>query len=640
LRAIPPEPVRGDSFPSAGSCLLCGEDAASRPCGTLKESFIVTPFEKLGLSADLLRAIAEQGYTEPTPIQAQAIPVVLAGRDLLAAAQTGTGKTAGFTLPMLQLLTNGTAPQGGKSARHPVRALVLVPTRELAAQVQESVRDYGRHLKLRAAVIFGGVGFQPQADELKRGVDIVVATPGRLLDHIAQETIDLSHVKILVLDEADRMLDMGFIHDIRRVLGHLPAERQNLLFSATFPEAVRTLANGFMRDPATVEVAPPNVPIELIRQVVHPVDKERKRHLLAHLVKTNDWHQVLVFTRTKHGANRLVEDLERDGIEAAAIHGNKSQPQRTKALKRFKDNELQVLVATDIAARGIDIEGLPHVVNYDLPQVAEDYVHRIGRTGRAGEPGHAVSLVCAEDRAQLRDIEKLTSRTIKQEIVAGFEPNASGAQESAPAQEQRRRQRNQRPQRGAGGNQPAPAGAAAPAGQRQSQRRRGRGGQQPSGPRAEGQQPSAPRSDGQQPQRPASGGQPQPRRGKQGGQQQPRGNGNAQQPQQRGRDGQQQRQRRGNSIGAQPSNRGRPGGGQQQPFGRGEKGRPGQQGQQRPALAALPFEDEQARLKREQLEYHRRQQAASGEEEQPSTPKPKKAKALSALFTAVRRKFT
>ena len=368
----------------------------------------------------MLRAIAEEGYTQPTPIQAQAIPAVLAGRDLLGAAQTGTGKTASFTLPMLQLLAR--TKVGLSSTRHPVRSLVLVPTRELAVQVQESVCAYGRHLKLRAAVIYGGVGFKPQADVLRRTVDIVVATPGRLLDHVEQKTIDLRQVEILVLDEADRMLDMGFIHDIRRVLALLPAERQNLLFSATFPDAVRTLAAGFMRDPVTVEVARRNTPIELIGQVVHPVDKDRKRELLAHLVNTNDWQQVLVFTRTKHGANRLSEQLERDGIEASAIHGNKSQPQRMRALKRFKDCELQVLVATDIAARGLDIEALPHVVNYDLPHVPEDYVHRIGRTGRAGEPGLAVSLLSSEDRHLLRDIERLIDRSIEQQVVPGFEP--------------------------------------------------------------------------------------------------------------------------------------------------------------------------------------------------------------------------
>src|SRR5689334_14576324 len=388
---------------------------------------------------ELLRAVAEQGYTEPTPIQAQAIPVVLSGRDLLGAAQTGTGKTAGFTLPLLQRLA--TAGQTGTSpARHPVRALILVPTRELAAQVQDSVRNYGKYHKVRSTAIFGGVGFNPQAEQLKRGVDIVVATPGRLLDHVEQRTIDLRKVEVLVLDEADRMLDMGFIPDIRRVLALLPKERQNLLFSATFPDEIRKLTNSFMRSPVTVEVAPRNKPVELISQVVYPVHQTRKRELLSHLVKTNNWHQVLVFTRTKHGANRLAQQLERDGIESDAIHGNKSQGARTRALKRFKDNQLQVLVATDIAARGIDIDALPHVVNYDLPHVAEDYVHRIGRTGRAGASGQAVSLVSGEDRSLLSAVERLINRRIEQKVVAGFEP---GSQSQAPAQ-QREPQRHQR----------------------------------------------------------------------------------------------------------------------------------------------------------------------------------------------------
>ncbi|HSE01623.1 MAG TPA: DEAD/DEAH box helicase [Burkholderiales bacterium] len=401
-----------------------------------------TSFENLGLSAELLRAVAEQGYTEPTPIQAQAIPIVLSGRDLLGAAQTGTGKTAGFTLPLLQRLATG-ANSSASPARHPVRALILVPTRELAAQVQESVRAYGRHLKVRSTVIFGGVGFNPQAMELRRGVDIVVATPGRLLDHVEQRTIDLRQVEVLVLDEADRMLDMGFIPAIRRILALLPAKRQNLLFSATFPDEIRKLAGSFMRDPATVEVAPRNRPIELISQVAYPVHRDRKRELLAHLVKTGDWHQVLVFTRTKHGANRLAQQLERDGIEADAIHGNKSQPARTRALKRFKDNELQVLVATDIASRGLDIEELPHVVNYDLPHVAEDYVHRIGRTGRAGASGEAVSLVSGEDRPLFAAIERLINRRIEQRTIAGFEPGSS-YHAAPPRQEPHRQQRHER----------------------------------------------------------------------------------------------------------------------------------------------------------------------------------------------------
>ncbi|HZT62109.1 MAG TPA: DEAD/DEAH box helicase [Burkholderiales bacterium] len=380
----------------------------------------------------MLRAVAEQGYTQPTPIQSQGIPVVLAGRDLLAAAQTGTGKTAGFTLPMLQLL-------GQKPLDHQKpRALVLVPTRELAAQVEEAVRTYGKHVDPRTALICGGVGFTPQVEELRRGADIVVATPGRLLDHSGEGTIDLSKVEILVLDEADRMLDMGFIHDIRRVLALLPAKRQNLLFSATFPDEVRKLAAGFMHDPVTVEVAPRNTPVELIDQIAHPVNQDRKRALLAHLVKSGNWQQVLVFTRTKHGANRLAEQLERDGIQTAAIHGNKSQPQRMKALQRFKDCELQVLVATDIAARGIDIESLPHVVNYDLPHVPEDYVHRIGRTGRAGESGQAVSLVSGEDRGYFRDIERLIGRKIEQQVVPGFEPGSSYHSAQPPQPQQQR----------------------------------------------------------------------------------------------------------------------------------------------------------------------------------------------------------
>jgi ATP-dependent RNA helicase RhlE len=369
---------------------------------------------------------------------------VLSGRDLLGAAQTGTGKTAGFTLPLLQRLATG-ANSSTSPARHPVRALILVPTRELAAQVQESVRAYGRHLKVRSTVVFGGVGFNPQATELRRGVDIVVATPGRLLDHVEQRTIDLRQVEVLVLDEADRMLDMGFIPAIRRILALLPARRQNLLFSATFPDEIRKLAGSFMRDPATVEVAPRNRPIELISQVAYPVHRDRKRELLAHLVKAGDWRQVLVFTRTKHGANRLAQQLERDGIEADAIHGNKSQPARTRALKRFKDNELQVLVATDIASRGLDIEELPHVVNYDLPHVAEDYVHRIGRTGRAGASGEAVSLVCAEDRPLLAAIERLINRRIEQRTLAGFEPGSS--YHAAPPRHEPHRQQ-QRHERG------------------------------------------------------------------------------------------------------------------------------------------------------------------------------------------------
>ena len=366
----------------------------------------------------MLSAVAEQGYTQPTPIQSQAIPLVLGGRDLLGAAQTGTGKTAGFALPMLQRLAEGV---GTKLPR----ALIITPTRELAAQVHEDVRTYGKHLALRSAVIFGGVGMQPQIDALRRGVDILVATPGRLLDHARQRTVDLHQVEILVLDEADRMLDMGFIPDIRRILALLPAKRQNLLFSATFPDEIRKLAGTFLRNPATVEVARRNTPAELVAQCAYAVAKDRKRDLLAHLVKTGDWRQVLVFCKTKRGANRLAQQLERDGVEANAIHGNKSQNARTRALKSFKDGELRVLVATDIAARGLDIELLPHVVNYDMPHVAEDYIHRIGRTGRAGSAGEAVSLVSHEERPLFAAIEKLIGRRIELREAPGFSGDAA-----------------------------------------------------------------------------------------------------------------------------------------------------------------------------------------------------------------------
>src|ERR1700712_3998851 len=378
-------------------------------------------FDSLGLSEPLLRAVNELGYTIPTPIQLQAIPAVLNGGDLLAGAQTGTGKTAGFTLPILQRLSEAPAPLAG--AKRPVRALILTPTRELAAQVEESVRGYGKYLKLKSTVMFGGVGINPQIDALRRGVDIVVATPGRLLDHMQQRTIDLSKLEILVLDEADRMLDMGFIHDIKRVLAKLPPKRQNLLFSATFSEEIKTLADSLLDRPALIEVARRNSTVEAIAQKIHPVDRDKKRELLAHLIQKNNWFQVLVFTRTKHGANRLAEQLTKDGISALAIHGNKSQSGRTRALAAVKDNTLQVLVATDIAARGIDIDQLPHVVNFDLPNVPEDYVHRIGRTGRAGATGEAVSLVCVDEHQLLKDIERLIKRPIPQEVIAGFEPD-------------------------------------------------------------------------------------------------------------------------------------------------------------------------------------------------------------------------
>ncbi len=371
-------------------------------------------FSELGLSADLSQAVAAKGYAQPTAIQQQAIPPILAGRDLLGGSQTGTGKTAAFTLPMLQRLAADRA-----RPRSP-RGLVLVPTRELAAQVGESVATYGKGLQLSSTVIFGGVGMNPQIDRLRRGIDILVATPGRLLDHVGQGTLDLSRVEIFVLDEADRMLDMGFIHDIRKVLKLLPARRQNLLFSATYSPEIKDLAEGILRDPVLVEVARRNTAAETVAQVVHPVAKADKRRLLSQLVQDGDWHQVLVFTRTKHGANRLAEQLGKDGIPSAAIHGNKSQNARTKALDDFKSKRIRVLVATDVASRGIDIRLLPHVVNYELPNVPEDYVHRIGRTGRAGEEGCACSLVSADERGLLKDIEKLLKRSIPVEPVPGF----------------------------------------------------------------------------------------------------------------------------------------------------------------------------------------------------------------------------
>jgi ATP-dependent RNA helicase RhlE len=374
-------------------------------------------FNQLGLTAELLRAVDEKGYQEVTPIQQQAIPLILEGRDVLAAAQTGTGKTAGFTLPLLQKL------QQSDKNRRSIRALVLTPTRELAAQVAQSVRDYGTHLPFKTAVIFGGVNINSQITKLRKGVDVVVATPGRLLDHMQRKTIDLSKVEFLVLDEADRMLDMGFIRDIRKVLKVLPTERQNLLFSATFSNDIRRLASDLLDAPVEIEVAPRNKPADLVKQVVHPVDKRRKRQLLSERIGKENWRQVLVFTRTKRGANRLAEQLAGDGIEAAAIHGNKSQGARTRALADFKANKIRVLVATDIAARGLDIDKLPYVVNYELPFVPEDYVHRIGRTARAGRKGNAVSLVCVDELILLKDIEKLLGTEIEKQVLKGYEPD-------------------------------------------------------------------------------------------------------------------------------------------------------------------------------------------------------------------------
>ncbi|MCU7931268.1 MAG: ATP-dependent RNA helicase RhlE [Candidatus Thiodiazotropha sp. (ex Codakia rugifera)] len=403
-------------------------------------------FDNLGLSAELLRAISEQGYTEPTPIQRKAIPLILDGKDVMAGAQTGTGKTAGFTLPLLQRLSN-TPMKGG---RRPVRALVLTPTRELAAQVGDSVDTYGRHMALRSTVIFGGVKINPQIEKLRRGVDILVATPGRLLDHAGQKTVDLSQIEILVLDEADRMLDMGFIHDIRKILALLPANgaRQNLLFSATFSRDIKALADRLLNRPELIEVARRNTTAERIKQVVHPVDKSRKREMLSHMIGSNNWQQVLVFTRTKHGANRLAQQLEKDGLTASAIHGNKSQGARTRALADFKSGEVRVLVATDIAARGLDIDQLPHVVNYELPNIPEDYVHRIGRTGRAGNEGEALSLVCVDEHKLLSDIERLLKLKIPEVLLAGYEPDPSIKAEPI----QKRRNNNDRTQSRKPGN--------------------------------------------------------------------------------------------------------------------------------------------------------------------------------------------
>ncbi len=377
-------------------------------------------FNNLGLRAELVRAVSENGYDTATPIQQQAIPLVLEGRDLMGSAQTGTGKTAGFTLPLLQRLMDAPKPEQGRRA---IRALVITPTRELAAQVHESIVTYGRYLPLKSAVVFGGVSINPQKQKLVRGVDILVATPGRLLDHVGQRSVDLSRVELLVLDEADRMLDMGFIHDIRKLLALVPANKQTLLFSATFSSEIKQLANGLLKTPALVEVARRNMTVDAIEQVVHPVDKGRKRELLSYLIGSNRWQQVLVFSRTKHGANRLAQQLNMDGINAAAIHGNKSQGARTRALADFKAGSVQALVATDIAARGLDIDQLPHVVNYDLPNIPEDYVHRIGRTGRAGREGEAISLVCIDELKLLADIERLIRRDLPRRVIDGYEPD-------------------------------------------------------------------------------------------------------------------------------------------------------------------------------------------------------------------------
>ena len=444
-------------------------------------------FAGLGLAEPLLRAISEEGYTQPTPIQQKAIPLVMAGRDLLAAAQTGTGKTAGFTLPILHTLM-------GRPAKIPPgrpRVLVLTPTRELAAQVEESVRTYGAHTDLRSMVIFGGVGMNPQLQGLKQRVDILVATPGRLLDHLGEKTLDLSAVEIFVLDEADRMLDMGFIRDIRKVIAALPKTRQTLLFSATFSPEIRELAHGLLNNAAEVEVAPRNTTAERVNQSVYLIEQKQKRHLLAHLINKGEWSQVLVFTRTKHGANRLAEQLDKQGITAAAIHGNKSQNARTRALADFKSNALRVLVATDIAARGLDIDQLPQVVNFELPSVPEDYVHRIGRTGRAGASGAAVSLVDREEIKLLSAIEKVTRQSIARVSADGFTPVATvdepdrgprpPGRGSRPAAGAKPRPNGDRPARSSQGK---PAGQGRPMGQGTAGRPSNRNGNTASGNRA------------------------------------------------------------------------------------------------------------------------------------------------------------
>jgi ATP-dependent RNA helicase RhlE len=380
-------------------------------------------FEELNLAPAILKAVLEQGYDTPTPIQVQAIPAVLAGSDLLGGAQTGTGKTAAFTLPLLQRLS--TEPRlTNRRGVNAVRALIMTPTRELAAQVEESVRLYGKYLDLTSMVMFGGVGMGAQIEKLRRGVDILVATPGRLLDHAQQGTLDLSQVQVLILDEADRMLDMGFIHDIKKVLALVPKQKQTLLFSATFSDEIRELANGLLRNPVSIQVTPRNTTVQRITQTIHPVGRAKKKALLTHIISEHNWSQVLVFTRTKFGANNVAEHLTKNGIPAMALHGNKSQTARTQALAGFKNGDIRVLVATDIAARGIDIDELPHVVNYEIPNISEDYVHRIGRTGRAGNSGEAVSLVCLDEEGFMQDIERFTKQNIEVVVVPGFEADA------------------------------------------------------------------------------------------------------------------------------------------------------------------------------------------------------------------------
>jgi len=493
-----------------------------------------TLFADLGLADSLLRAITETGYTAPTPIQAQAIPQVLKGGDLLAAAQTGTGKTAGFTLPILHLLMQK-KPELRKPGRP--RCLILTPTRELTAQVEESVQTYGKYTPLTSMVMFGGVNINPQISALRKPLDILVATPGRLLDHCGQKTVDLSGVEILVLDEADRMLDMGFIRDIRKILALLPKQRQNLLFSATFSDEIRTLARGVLNNPGEVSVTPRNTATELVTQTVHLVEQHHKRDLISHIIRESGWHQVLVFTRTKHGANRLAEKLVKDGLTAAAIHGNKSQSARTRALAGFKDNTVTVLVATDIAARGLDIDQLPQVVNFELPNVPEDYVHRIGRTGRAGATGSAISLVDNSEIKLLKDIERLIKKPIERRAVEGWTPPATTA---ASYDRQERDEDNRSPRGGGGrnggrgGNGNGNGGRSRPA-QGQGQPRAAAGGRAPAPARAggEGRASHGPR-DGKPADRPAHAGRgesrPQQNHRRPEGSARPAGNGGSGRP--------------------------------------------------------------------------------------------------------------
>jgi ATP-dependent RNA helicase RhlE len=448
------------------------------------------PFASLGLIPELTRALADRGYTAPTPVQARVIPEILAGRDVLAGAQTGTGKTAGFTLPLLQRLQESASP-----SRAP-RVLVLVPTRELAAQVNESIQSYGKYLRHRSLVIFGGVSINPQIDNLRRGAEILVATPGRLLDHVQQRTVDLSRIEIFVLDEADRMLDMGFIADIRRVIKLLPKQRQNLLFSATYSDDMRKLAQGLLHNPVEIEVAKRNAAVDTVEQRAYFVSKDQKRALLSHLILDGDWQQVLVFARTKHGANRLAKQLEQDGIETAAIHGNKSQNARTAALSDFKNFRIRALVATEVASRGLDIKELPHVVNYELPNVPEDYVHRIGRTGRAGATGLAVSLVSSDESGLLKDIERLLRKSVPKANVPVFKAAPPPSREESYERSSQPRQSQSELARSQG--RPSPShqqrsGAARPAGEGgggRRRKRRGGGGGQPQGqqsPQTQGQ---------------------------------------------------------------------------------------------------------------------------------------------------------